>query len=173
MSDKSVKDTEKFFPLAGLARDGWSTAEEATATCYCGAVQLVFPLSKPGFRGSFVCHCSDCRKITASMFTSAFIVLDTHLRQVRGEDSMKQFGQSRTVDQTEMTNFFCGTCGSLMYRRSSGFPGISILRIGTVDDFKLAETALKPTFEQWVEHKVGWLKEIEDMAQIEGQASLS
>lgn len=30
------------FPLAGSARDGWSTKEEATATCYCGAVQLAF-----------------------------------------------------------------------------------------------------------------------------------
>jgi hypothetical protein len=33
---------DKNFPVAGLARDGWSTEEEATATCYCGAVQLVF-----------------------------------------------------------------------------------------------------------------------------------
>jgi hypothetical protein len=30
------------FPVAGLARDGWSTEDEATATCFCGAVQLVF-----------------------------------------------------------------------------------------------------------------------------------
>lgn len=30
------------FPLAGLARDGWSTADRATATCYCGSVQLSF-----------------------------------------------------------------------------------------------------------------------------------
>lgn len=28
--------------LAGMAEDGWSSEEEATATCYCGAVQLVF-----------------------------------------------------------------------------------------------------------------------------------
>lgn len=29
------------FPVAGLARDGWSTDTEATATCFCGSVQLV------------------------------------------------------------------------------------------------------------------------------------
>lgn len=29
-------------PLAGLASDGWSTEDEATATCFCGEVQLVF-----------------------------------------------------------------------------------------------------------------------------------
>jgi hypothetical protein len=30
------------FPLAGLASDGYSKEDEATATCFCGAVQLAF-----------------------------------------------------------------------------------------------------------------------------------
>jgi hypothetical protein len=34
--------TKPYFPLAGLADDGWSRDEEATATCFCGAVQLAF-----------------------------------------------------------------------------------------------------------------------------------
>jgi len=34
--------TKSWFPIAGLATDGWSTEDEATASCYCGAVQLVF-----------------------------------------------------------------------------------------------------------------------------------
>jgi len=29
-------------PLAGLAQDGWSNEKEATATCFCGSVQMVF-----------------------------------------------------------------------------------------------------------------------------------
>lgn len=28
-------------PLSGLTRDGWSTEDEATATCACGKVQMV------------------------------------------------------------------------------------------------------------------------------------
>jgi hypothetical protein len=28
--------------LAGSAEDGWSDDKEATATCYCGAVQIAF-----------------------------------------------------------------------------------------------------------------------------------
>jgi hypothetical protein len=28
-------------PLSGLSRDGWSTEDEATLTCACGAVQMV------------------------------------------------------------------------------------------------------------------------------------
>lgn len=29
------------FPVVHLSHDGWSTDDEATATCFCGAVQLV------------------------------------------------------------------------------------------------------------------------------------
>lgn len=59
-----------------------------------------------------------------------------------------------------------------MYRRGAAAPGTSILRIGTVDDFKLGETALRPTIEQYVKHRVDWIKDIENMVQIEGQASV-
>jgi hypothetical protein len=37
-ADKS----KPFFPLAGLANDGYNKDGEATATCYCGAVQCAF-----------------------------------------------------------------------------------------------------------------------------------
>jgi hypothetical protein len=107
------------------------------------------------------------------MFTSGFLVLDSHLKHIRGEENLKQFGQSETIQQegNTMTNFFCSTCGTLMYRRSAAIPGASILRIGTVDDFRLAETALRPTIEQYVKHRVDWIKDIEGMVQFEGIAS--
>jgi hypothetical protein len=59
-----------------------------------------------------------------------------------------------------------------MYRRGAGLPGASILRIGTVDDFKLAETALRPTIEQYLKHRVGWVNDIKNMVQIDGQGSV-
>ena len=43
-----------------------------------------------------------------------------------------------------------------MYRVTSGLPGQSILRIGTIDDYSLHETKLKPRREQFVEDRVEW-----------------
>lgn len=57
-----------------------------------------------------------------------------------------------------------------MYRVGEGFPGCSILRIGTVDDFHLHETKLKPSLEQFTEGRVGWLHPADDMKQVEGSA---
>ena len=66
-----------------------------------------------------------------------------------------------------MTNYFCGTCGSLMYRVGANFPGMSILRVGSVDDFSLMETKLRPTMEQFASRRVGWKKPTEGAKQFE------
>ncbi|KAJ6452087.1 Mss4-like protein [Mycena sanguinolenta] len=162
-TDKSIP----YIPLASGADDGWSNEDEATATCFCGAVQLKFPTHGPGYAGAFLCHCVDCRKITASMFASNFVVLDTHLTHLRGRDNLTTFSQSRTIaSKNTMTNYFCSTCGTLMYRVSSGAPGKSILRVGTIDDIHLHETKLKPHVEQFTETRVGWLHPADGMEQV-------
>ncbi|KAJ4364518.1 hypothetical protein N0V83_009113 [Neocucurbitaria cava] len=79
----SVRDSNKsapYFPLAGLANDGYSKDGEATATCFCGAVQIAF--------------------ITASMFASNFTVKDKYMTYIRGQDNLKQFGQKETIART-------------------------------------------------------------------------
>ncbi|KAF2849770.1 hypothetical protein T440DRAFT_533334 [Plenodomus tracheiphilus IPT5] len=160
----SVRDADRskpYIPLAGLANDGYSNDDEATATCYCGAVQLAFPPSGPGLVNTFICHCTDCRKITASMFASNFTVRTSHLRHIRGQTTLKQFSQQTTTTSGQhMTNSFCGTCGTLMYRAGEAFPGLLFLRLGTVDDVLLVEGKLKPQVEQFVKDRVGWLGEV-------------
>lgn len=69
-----------------------------------------------------------------------------------------------------MTNYFCSTCGTLMYRVGEAFPGMSIMRIGTVDDFSLHETKLKPRVEQFTKDRVGWFTGVEGIRQVEGSA---
>ncbi|KAJ4258960.1 hypothetical protein NW762_008048 [Fusarium torreyae] len=160
------------FPLAGVASDGWSNDNEATATCLCGKTQVSFPLSGEGFIGTFVCHCADCRKVTASMFASNFTIKDTHLKWIRGKDGLKEFTQSKTIAaHNDMSNVFCGNCGGLMWRYSSGYPGLLFMRIGSVDDFHLHETKLRPQVEKFVENRVAWLKPIEGVPQANGMAA--
>ena len=130
------------------------------------------PTQGPGLIDTFICHCTDCRKITASMFATNFIVADTHLKHLRGQETLTSFSQSKTIASGKaMTNCFCSTCGSLMYRISEVFPGHSILRTGTVDDFTLHETKLKPRVEVYTKDRVGWLCGVTGMEQITGSAN--
>jgi hypothetical protein len=154
---QSQSQSQGYFPWKDV-NDGWSTDHEASATCFCGEVQLSFPTDGPDMVGTFVCNCTDCRKITASMFASNFIVNDSALKHVRGRDTLTRFAQSKTIATgNEMANYFCSKCGTLMYRVSGGYPGKSILRIGTVDDYTLHETKLKPKAEQFIKDRVNWL----------------
>ncbi len=55
-----------------------------------------------------------------------------------------------------------------MYRVGAAFPGMSILRVGTVDDFSLHETKLKPSMEQFTKDRVSWCHGSEGTKQFEG-----
>jgi hypothetical protein len=182
MAVSTADKSKPCFPLAGQAKDGWSTEDEATATCYCGGIQLSFvsqikraygqteltqqqPINRDkGLVKTFVCNCADCRKITASMFASNFTVEDSHLKHLRGQELLKTYGQNETIASgKKMTNYFCSNCGTLMYRVGERLPGVSILRIGTVDDFSLHETKLRPTEEHFTKDRVSWFSGVTDV----------
>lgn len=147
------------FPLGGQE----ANPGRATATCYCGTVQIEVATQNPDLVDTFICNCTglfplpihllfptltpspDCRKITASMFASNFIVTEASTKHLKGQEKLTRYAQSKTIDSgSEMVNYFCSVCGTLMYRKSSGFPGKLVMRIGTVDDFSLHEGVLKP-----------------------------
>ena len=166
------------FPLGGSE----VSKDRATATCYCGAVQLEFvrsmhhsdskltsqPTEGDGLIDTFVCHCTDCRKITASMFASNFIVKSSSVKHLRGEDKLSKFVQTKTIETgNSMASHFCSICGTLMYRISSGSFGRMVMRIGTVDDFGLHETKLKPRIEQFTRDRVCWLQDVDGIKQFE------
>jgi len=105
------------------------------------------------------------------MFGANFTIADTHLKHIRGRDNLKTYGHSETIYSGNlMTNYFCSTCGTLMYRVGALFPGVSILRLGTVDDFNLAETKLKPKVEAFTKDRVSWFHGLEGAKQYDGPA---
>lgn len=108
------------------------------------------------------------------MFASNFVVKDSETTHVRGQDKLTKFSQNKTVESgNTMENHFCSVCGTLMYRISSGFPGMLITRIGTVDDFDLHETALKPRVEIFTRNRVCWLNDVEGAEQHEDAGPIS
>jgi hypothetical protein len=130
-------------------------------------MSLMQPTQGPGLVDTFICNCTDCHKITASMFSTIFIINDAYLKHLRGKETLSVYSQSKTtVSGKAMTNFFCSVCGSLMYRTSEVFLGHSLLRTGTVDDFSLHETKLKPRFEAFTKDRASWLCGAEGVEQF-------
>lgn len=97
------------------------------------------------------------------MFASNFILKDSDVRFVRGEDLLTEYAQAITIASgNTMANHFCSKCGTLMYRITSGAPDRRIARIGTVDDFSLHHTLLVPTKEQYTKHRNSWVAKMAD-----------
>lgn len=108
------------------------------------------------------------------MFSSLVIVLASETTHVRGREKLTKFEQSKTIESgNNMENHFCSICGTLMYRISSAYPGLLVARLGTVDDFNLHETLLRPKVEGYTKDRVCWFQGAEGAKQvIDGNVTL-
>lgn len=103
------------------------------------------------------------------MFASNFVAKDDSVKFIRGEDLLSKYAHNKsTASGKEMANYFCSKCGTLMYRVGEAFPAVKIMRIGTVDDFSLHDTKLKPRVEIYGKDRVSWLPGAQGVKQHEG-----
>lgn len=111
-----------------------------------------------------MCNYADCREITASTFASNFIIEDSLLKHLRRQELLKTYSQNETIgSDKKMANYFCSNYRTLIYRVGEHFPSVSILRIGTVDDFSLHETKLRPVEEHFTKDRVSWFSGVTDV----------
>jgi len=129
------------------------------SSCLCGANVITFN-GTPIVR--FKCHCLDERKLTgAAPFSLNYLIDDADLVIVSGTLST----WTQTVNSgNSMTNHSCGTCGSLLYRTSSGYPGKLAVKVGGIDD---EDVVLKyvPDVEIFTRSRASWVKPVEGAVQ--------
>ena len=86
-----------------------STDQTLTGSCQCGAVR--YELTAPPLE-IFICHCTECRKQSASAFGISVIVRSCDVRLVHGapKNWSRIADSGRTIDC-----FFCPECGSRLW----------------------------------------------------------
>ena len=114
--------------------------------CLCGKIS--YTLSADTVVAT-VCHCRNCQKASGSPFSTNLIVPDA---AVTIEGTLKVFhdkGDSgRAVDR-----YFCDGCGSPIYTAAEGYPGVAIVKAGTLDD----PSWVKPAVESFRDSKQPWV----------------
>jgi hypothetical protein len=106
------------------------------------------------------------------MFATNLTTLNSHTRFTRGQDNLTVFAQSQTIPTgRQMSNSFCKTCGTVMFREGAVAPGTRFMRGGPIDDHSLHGTVLKPQVEIFSEHRVSWLKGVDGVEQAKGMGS--
>lgn len=113
--------------------------------CLCGAVHYE-STGEPAIAGH--CYCEDCRRTSGTGHSSVLAVPKDTFR-VNGETRAyrKDADSGNTV-----TRNFCPNCGSLIFASNSGFPDMSFLKAGTLDDPEI----FKPQFIVFASRAASW-----------------
>ena len=115
--------------------------------CRCGAVRYTIDLT--AMAGTYACHCTICQRVTGSSFAHQMPVREEALA-VSGELALVSIptrGGGLSVQR------FCAACLSRVYNTNSAWPGVAIVRSGTVDG---SET-LSPSFHIYTSTKQPWI----------------
>ncbi|KAK5245181.1 hypothetical protein LTR16_007381, partial [Cryomyces antarcticus] len=103
-----------------------------------------------------LCHCTDCRKISGSTYSTNILVPEDGFEVTSG--SPKKFAKTADSKNT-ITSYFCGDCGSTLFRDGP--------KVGVIDDVKAMDEA-KPGVELYAPTRVAWVPEIQGADQKDG-----
>jgi len=117
--------------------------------CFCGFVR--YRAEGPLFNRT-VCHCSICRRVSASPSVAWLSVSKAQFRILSGE--LSSFRSSQRA-----TRSFCPRCGTPLVFASDDFPDELDITIGSLD----APEATAPEDHTWVSAKLPWLKLCDDL----------
>ncbi|CCV03329.1 conserved hypothetical protein [Mesorhizobium metallidurans STM 2683] len=122
-------------------------------SCLCGTVKYEV---RGKLGAAIYCHCSRCRKATATAFaTNAAVAASDFV--IEGESALKTFDSSPGVHR-----IFCSNCGSPVISSRDAMPDVVRLRLGTLDTPLLAP----PTAHYFVTSKAVWYEIHDDLPQF-------
>jgi hypothetical protein len=137
----------------GDAQDG-----ERIAQCGCGRLKVRVS-GAPLFVAA--CHCDFCQKQTGSVVQVISYFGDDQVLEITGEPNVYNGLEIDGVgiagsDENSVSLYFCGTCGSTVYRLLGQLPGMYGIGVGTFVDPDFPP----PTIETWTELRHDWVAPI-------------
>jgi hypothetical protein len=115
--------------------------------CACGAVSYESSAEAPAFAG--VCHCKDCQRHSGSAF-NVVVAVPVDTLAIEGELTTYE---SKGDSGKSVFRKFCPKCGSTITSEPEAIPGLSIIRVGTLDD----TSWVKPAMEIYCEAAQPWV----------------
>lgn len=114
-----------------------------TGSCLCGSVNYKSNSDPLVIQN---CHCDQCRKATGSVYLTNLFIREENFEitgEVNNYTHLSDAGNN-------MTKYFCPNCGSQVFGKNSGRPGIITIRAGTVNE----KDIIKPIRNLFLKSKV-------------------
>ena len=124
--------------------------------CLCGAIRYQIEGDLAPIQ---ICHCEDCRKAQGSAFAANIPVSMDRFEVTNGEAQLRAYDSSPGKERV-----FCSVCGSPLFSRLLGRPGVVRIRAGTLD----RGPDLDVGFHFFTASKAGWWPILDDLPRYAG-----
>ncbi|KAK7415682.1 hypothetical protein QQX98_005717 [Neonectria punicea] len=133
----------------------------ASGGCICGNLSYSYT-GEPAVKA--LCHCSECKKLTGSVFGYHWLIPRDNLTITKGTPKTYEFTHSAGA---KIKLSFCGDCGSTIYKEMDAERErpFFIVQAGTLDDQEPVND--EPNLELWVSKREKWVPVVNGAAQNE------
>lgn len=119
-----------------------------SGSCLCGAAKYEADVDEVR---TGLCHCTTCQKVSGAAYSVNVFAPKDRFRM--DEKNVSSYADASPESGRTVTRKFCKTCGSSLTSETEAFPGMVIIKAGTLDD----NSALKPGVQVWTRSKQHWL----------------
>ncbi|MFM1988098.1 MAG: hypothetical protein RJA99_1055 [Pseudomonadota bacterium] len=119
-------------------------AGTTTGGCLCGRLRYTIDAAPAASR---VCWCRECQRIAANGTVNVLFPTD----RIALAGTPASF-ERRADSGNTITQRFCPACGTHLFSDSSGRPGLTVVRAGTLDD----PSAFRPSANIWADRAPAW-----------------
>lgn len=112
--------------------------------CLCGQVRFRIEAAAGPSRA---CWCRDCQRLAANGTVN--VMFPSEAIEVTG---VTQSHQKAADSGNTVTRRFCPQCGTQLFSDSTGRPGTTVVRLGTLDD----PSSVRPTSAIWTRSAPSW-----------------
>lgn len=131
-----------------------------SCSCSCGAIRCEIDHD---LETVVNCHCTDCRKMNGSAFSSMVVSPESKGDITHGREHLGAYALSEAV-----TKHFCTRCGSPLFNLNTRLPGFRMLYLGAIDQ----HVDLVPSFNVFCRSQLGWVDRLADLKSYAGAPDL-
>ncbi|MEO9229952.1 MAG: GFA family protein [Devosia sp.] len=111
----------------------------------------------------YACHCTDCQRRSGSAFALILPVNSAHFAATGKVVAVEQPEGHGRVAKLHA----CPTCLTRLFTTNPAWPGVTMIRVGTLDDTQ----AVRPAFHIWTRSKQPWVLLPSDVPHLETEPS--
>ncbi|WPC05457.1 GFA family protein [Pseudomonas benzenivorans] len=117
-------------------------------SCHCGAVRWEFFLP---IKTVVKCHCSNCRKLQGSDYSTWVVVPGEQYSITQGSEKITKYQANEKSSKN-----FCSNCGTAVFlSNGKHFPGNVVLALGALESYS---EELSPKIQVYTSNKAEWVR---------------